>query len=108
MASPLILLIDDDDCLTSLLADSLRREGYDSKLCGDAAPAEAELKAHVFDVILLDVMLPDRSGFEFCAELRNQGVQTPVLMLTARGDVRDGHGIENRRGRLSSQALRSP
>jgi two-component system alkaline phosphatase synthesis response regulator PhoP len=89
MASPLILLIDDDDCLTSLLADSLRREGYDSKLCADVAHAEEELKAHVFDVILLDVMLPDRSGFEFCAELRNQGVQTPVLMLSARGEVID-------------------
>jgi two-component system alkaline phosphatase synthesis response regulator PhoP len=89
MPSPLILLIDDDDSLASLLADSLRREGYEPRLCGDVARAEEELKTDVFDVILLDVMLPDRSGFEFCAELRNQGVQTPVLMLTARGDVMD-------------------
>jgi two-component system alkaline phosphatase synthesis response regulator PhoP len=89
MPSPLILLIDDDDSLASLLADSLRREGYDTRLCGDVAHAEEELKTHVVDVILLDVMLPDRSGFEFCAELRNQGVQIPVLMLTARGDLMD-------------------
>jgi two-component system, OmpR family, alkaline phosphatase synthesis response regulator PhoP len=89
MPSPLILLIDDDDSLALLLADSLRREGYEPRLCGDVGRAEAELKTDVFDVILLDVMLPDRSGFEFCAELRNQGVQTPVLMLTARGDVMD-------------------
>jgi two-component system, OmpR family, alkaline phosphatase synthesis response regulator PhoP len=89
MSSPLILLIDDDDSLTSLLADSLRREGYDPRLCGDVAQAEDALKSQVFDVILLDVMLPDRSGFEFCAQLRNQGIQTPVLMLTARGDVMD-------------------
>jgi DNA-binding response OmpR family regulator len=89
MPSPLILLIDDDDSLALLLADSLRREGYEPRLCGDLARAEEELKTDVFDVILLDVMLPDRSGFEFCAELRNQGVQTPVLMLTARGDVMD-------------------
>jgi two-component system, OmpR family, alkaline phosphatase synthesis response regulator PhoP len=89
MPSPLILLIDDDDSLASLLADSLRRGGYEPRLCGDVAHAEEELKSDVFDVILLDVMLPDRSGFEFCAELRNQGVQTPVLMLTARGDVMD-------------------
>jgi two-component system, OmpR family, alkaline phosphatase synthesis response regulator PhoP len=89
MTSPLILLIDDDESLTSLLADSLRREGYAPRMCSDVAQAEHELRNHVFDVILLDVMLPDRSGFEFCVQLRNQGVQTPVLMLTARGDVTD-------------------
>jgi two-component system, OmpR family, alkaline phosphatase synthesis response regulator PhoP len=89
MPSPLILLIDDDECLASLLADSLRREGYDTRWCGDVAQAEEELRAHLFDLILLDVMLPDRSGFEFCGELRTQGIQTPVLMLTARADVMD-------------------
>jgi two-component system alkaline phosphatase synthesis response regulator PhoP len=89
MTSPLILLIDDDDSLASLLAESLRREGYDPQVCSDVAQAQEALRDHAFDVILLDVMLPDRSGFEFCAELRNQGVQTPVLMLTARGDVTD-------------------
>jgi DNA-binding response OmpR family regulator len=89
LPSARILLIDDDDSLASLLADSLRREGYDPRLCGDVAHAKEELRNDVFDVILLDVMLPDRSGFEFCAELRNQGVEIPVLMLTARGDVMD-------------------
>jgi two-component system, OmpR family, alkaline phosphatase synthesis response regulator PhoP len=89
MTSPLILLIDDDESLASLLAESLRRERYDTRVCSDAAKAEEALRDHVYDVILLDVMLPDRSGFEFCAQLRNKGVQTPVLMLTARGDVKD-------------------
>jgi two-component system alkaline phosphatase synthesis response regulator PhoP len=89
MPSPLILLVDDDDSLATLLADRLRREGYDVKSCGDALRAEELLKIHAFDVILLDVVLPDRNGFEFCAELRNRDVQTPVLMLTARGDVTD-------------------
>jgi two-component system, OmpR family, alkaline phosphatase synthesis response regulator PhoP len=87
--SPLILLVDDDESLSSLLGDRLRREGYDVKSCGDVAQAEELMKSHSFDVILLDVMLPDRSGFEFCTELRDRGVQTPVLMLTARGDVTD-------------------
>src|ERR1700724_2098564 len=72
-----------------LLGDRLRREGYNAKSCGDVAHAEELLKDHTFDVILLDVMLPDRSGFEFCRELRDRGVQTPVLMLTARGDLTD-------------------
>jgi two-component system, OmpR family, alkaline phosphatase synthesis response regulator PhoP len=89
MSSCPILLIDDDEALSMLLEDSLRREGYEPRWCGDAAQAERELKQQDFDVILLDVMLPDRSGFEFCAELRNRGNATPVLMLTARGDVSD-------------------
>src|SRR5262249_13974879 len=72
-----------------LLGGRLRREGYDVKCCGDVAQAEERLKSNSFDVILLDVMLPDRSRFDFCAELRDRGIQTPVLMLTARGDVTD-------------------
>ena len=89
MPSPTILLVDDDESFAALLADSLRREGYDPRSCGDIAHAEQELRASAFDVILLDVMLPDRSGFEFCAELRNRGIEIPVLMLTARGEVTD-------------------
>jgi DNA-binding response OmpR family regulator len=89
MPGPPILLVDDDDSLAMLLSDRLRREGYTAKSCGDAAHAEELLKLHAFDVILLDVMLPDRSGFEFCTGLRDRGIQTPVLMLTARGDVTD-------------------
>jgi two-component system, OmpR family, alkaline phosphatase synthesis response regulator PhoP len=90
MPSPLVLLIDDDEPLSMLLEDSLRREGYDTRSCLDVAQAKRELRNQNFDVILLGVMLPDCSGFEFCAELRNRGIQTPVLMLTARGNVMDG------------------
>jgi two-component system alkaline phosphatase synthesis response regulator PhoP len=89
VTSPRILLIDDDQSLMLLLTETLRREGYDPRVCSDVARAEDALRNDVFDVILLDVVLPDRNGFEFCAQLRNQGVQTPVLMLTARGDVMD-------------------
>ena len=89
MPAPLILLVDDDESLTALLADRLHREGYDVQSCGDVAQAQDRLRASAFDVILLDVMLPDRSGFELCAELRNHDVETPILMLTARGQVAD-------------------
>jgi len=89
MPAPLLLLVDDDDSLATLLGNRLRREGYDVRTGGDVARAEALLKDQNFDVILLDIMLPDRSGFELCAELRDRGIQTPVLMLTARGDVQD-------------------
>jgi len=89
MPAARILLIDDDDSLAMLLEDSLRREGYEPARCTDAAQADETLREYAFDVILLDVMLPDRSGFELCAELRNRGLVTPVLMLTARGAVTD-------------------
>jgi two-component system, OmpR family, alkaline phosphatase synthesis response regulator PhoP len=89
MTEPRVLIVDDDSSLAMLLEGSLRREGYDPRVCGDVAEAEEALKTNLFDVILLDVMLPDRSGFEFCAELRNRGIQTPILMLTARGAVTD-------------------
>lgn len=89
MPAPLILLVDDDESLATLLGDRLRREGYEVRSCGDVAEADELVKGHAFDVILLDVMLPDRSGFELCTDLRNRGIDTPVLMLTARGDVTD-------------------
>jgi two-component system response regulator MprA len=89
MPAARILLIDDDDSLAMLLEASLRREGYEPVRCADVAQAEEALSEYAFDVILLDVMLPDRSGFELCAELRNRGLVTPVLMLTARGAVTD-------------------
>lgn len=89
MALPLILLIDDDESFVNLLAGRLRREGYDVRSCGDATSAEELMKDHCFDVVLLDVMLPDSSGFEYCAALRDRDVHTPVLMLSARGAVTD-------------------
>jgi two-component system, OmpR family, alkaline phosphatase synthesis response regulator PhoP len=87
--APLILLVDDDESLAMLLGNRLRREGYDVRSCGDLAHARELLANHVFDVILLDVMLPDGSGFDFCAALRDRNVRTPILMLTARGEVTD-------------------
>jgi len=87
--SSLILLVEDDDSFAMLLEESLRREGHDPRRSGTVADAARELEKYCFDLILLDVMLPDHSGFEFCAEVRKRGIQTPVLMLTARGDVAD-------------------
>jgi DNA-binding response OmpR family regulator len=85
----LILLVDDDESLATLLGNRLRREGYDVRSCGDLAQAHELLANYEFDVILLDVMLPDGSGFDFCAALRDRNVQAPILMLTARGEVTD-------------------
>ena len=71
------------------LTDRLAAEGYDVESVTDARAALDTASTGAFDVILLDVMLPGGNGFDVCRTLRQKGVQTPVLMLTARGQVVD-------------------
>ena len=82
MIRPHILLADDDHELAALLRDFLAREGFDASIAHDADSAIAEARAHDFDAIVLDVMLPGRSGLDVLRELRRESA-TPVLMLTA-------------------------
>ena len=84
-----ILLIEDEPGLVLTLTDRLTSEGYrvDAAPDGDAGLARATQDP--FDLILLDVMLPGKNGFDVCRDLRQRGVQVPVLMLTARGQVTD-------------------
>src|SRR5512140_1581174 len=79
-----ILIVDDEPALAMALDDDLRREGYDVEVAGDGDTAVRQGAAARFDLILLDVMLPGRDGFEVCRELRRAGVLTPILILTAR------------------------
>ena len=71
------------------LTDRLKSEGYQVSSATDGPSALATASKQQFDVILLDVMLPGMSGFDVCRDLRQQGVKTPVIMLTARGQVMD-------------------
>jgi two-component system alkaline phosphatase synthesis response regulator PhoP len=71
------------------LTDRLVAEGYEVESEGDAVAGLAKATTGTFDIILLDVMLPGGSGFDVCRTLRQRGVQTPILMLTARGQVVD-------------------
>ena len=71
------------------LTDRLAAEGYEVESVTDAGSALAAGGSGTFDVILLDVMLPGGNGFDVCRTLRQKGVQTPVLMLTARAQVVD-------------------
>src|SRR6187455_3761651 len=64
-------------------------EGYEVESEGDAVRGLARGSTGTFDAILLDVMLPGGSGFDVCRTLRQRGIQTPILMLTARGQVVD-------------------
>jgi two-component system alkaline phosphatase synthesis response regulator PhoP len=84
-----VLLIEDEPGLVLTLTDRLTSEGYriESARDGDAGLDRASSEA--FDAIILDVMLPRKNGFDVCRDLRQRGVTTPILMLTARGQVVD-------------------
>ena len=84
-----ILLIEDEPGLVMTLTDRLQSEGYAVESCGDGDSGLARASAEAFDLILLDVMLPGKSGFEVCRKLRQTGISVPILMLTARGQVVD-------------------
>ena len=84
-----ILLIEDEPGLVLTLTDRLSKEGYAVETARDGELGLRRALTEGFDVILLDVMLPRKNGFDVCRDLRQQGVQTPVLMLTARGQVVD-------------------
>ena len=84
-----MLLVEDEPGLVMTLTDRLTSEGYEVDCATDARTALESGSTGAFDVILLDVMLPGGNGFDVCRTLRQKGVQTPVLMLTARGQVVD-------------------
>ncbi len=84
-----ILLVEDEEGLIITLTDRLRSEGFDVTSANDGKKGfEAALAGH-FDLIILDVMLPKKNGYDVCRDLRQKGVNTPVLMLTAKGETID-------------------
>ncbi len=84
-----LLLVEDEPSLVLTLTDRLASEGYRVETAGDGDSALARATAEPFDLVLLDVQLPGRNGFDVCRDLRQRGVQVPVLMLTARSQVVD-------------------
>jgi len=90
-----ILVVDDHAATRKLLERNLELASHGVKLAATCAAASDSLAAGAFDVIVLDVMLPDGSGIELCSRLRAAKLATPILLLTARGEVRDRvHGLE--------------
>jgi DNA-binding response OmpR family regulator len=88
--TPRLLLVEDEQHLAAGLKLNFELEGYDIEIAGTAREAGRLLgQPGSFDVVLLDVMLPDSDGFTICREMRANGNYTPVLMLTARGQPND-------------------
>jgi len=84
-----ILVIEDDRKVAGFLAKGLREENYAVDLLHDGRDAVYQAELNQYDVIILDIMLPVKSGFDVCRELRGRGILTPVLMLTARDALED-------------------
>ncbi|MGA3239690.1 MAG: response regulator transcription factor [Bryobacteraceae bacterium] len=84
-----VLAIEDDPAILRGLADNLRFEGYDVITASDGETGYYLQKERKPDLIVLDLMLPRMSGFELCRKLRGEGIQTPILMLTARSEEPD-------------------
>src|SRR2546422_10532223 len=84
-----ILVVEDSTPTRALLARSLAAAGFEVAFASRVSSGRRHLEGHGFDVIVLDIMLPDGSGLDLCRELRARGVLTPILFLTARGDVED-------------------
>ena len=84
-----LLLVEDEPGLVMTLTDRLTREGYAVEASTDGESGLERASAAAFDLVLLDVMLPRLGGFDVVRELRKRGIETPVIMLTARGQVVD-------------------
>src|SRR5688572_11639773 len=84
-----VLVVDDHLETRQLLVRNLQLASHGVKAVATCAEAEEVLSRSHFDVIVLDVMLPDGSGIDLCTRLRRSAVVTPILLLTARGEVKN-------------------
>lgn len=89
MRSPRVLVVDDDAHLRRLVHDNLALEGMAVRTAADVAEAERVLAEWVPDLVVLDIMLPERSGLDLCAQLSQRQPPIPVLFLSARGTPED-------------------
>ena len=87
--APRILLVDDEQPIQTLLSFPLQRDGYEVVQAADGAEALARYAEQIFDLVVLDVMLPRMDGLEVCRRLRAKGETVPIIMLTAKSEEID-------------------
>jgi len=86
---PRILVAEDDTRIREGLVDLLSSEGYRVTAAGDGSEAEQQLEKVSFDLAILDIMMPGKSGYDLCRDIRAGGSQIPIIMLTAKGEEID-------------------
>lgn len=84
-----ILIVEDEESILMALEDNLKLEGYGVSSAVDGEKGLSMARKQKFDLIILDIMLPKMDGFEVCKQVRREGIVTPILMLTARGQEID-------------------
>jgi two-component system, OmpR family, alkaline phosphatase synthesis response regulator PhoP len=84
-----ILIVEDDELIRMTLGDRLKSEGYEVDFAMDGDEGLRKATQNSCDLVILDVMLPRKSGFDVCRDVRMAGVVVPILMLTARGETID-------------------
>lgn len=89
MTKPKILLVEDDPSLGFVVKDNLLLKGYEVTLCKDGAEGEQEFNRKMFDLCVLDVMLPKKDGFSLARTIREKNSNIPIIFLTAKAMVED-------------------
>jgi len=84
-----VLVIEDEPKVSGLIERGLQKEGYEVEICGNGREGAARLASKQHDLLVLDIMLPEKSGWEILKEARQAGLATPILVLTARDAVED-------------------
>ena len=84
-----ILIVEDEEAMRMALGDRLRKEGYVVDFAVDGDSGLEKSSTLPFDLIVLDIMLPGRSGLDLCRDIRSQGLGTPIIVVTARGETPD-------------------
>ena len=84
-----LLLVEDEQRMSQALTELFRQEGYDVDAFADGAEGCIAAESGIYDVIVLDVMLPSKDGLSVARDVRQAGIATPILMLTAKGEVQD-------------------
>lgn len=91
-----ILIIEDEYSLADAIAETLKKENFNVNIQIDGENGENEALVGNYDLILLDIMLPRKNGFEILKDLRKEKIQTPIIMLTAKSEIEDKlNGLEN-------------
>ena len=91
-----ILIVEDEYSLADAIAETLQKENYTTKIVTNGEDGEDEALTGIYDLILLDVMLPRKDGFEILRNLKNEKINTPIIMITAKSEMSDKlKGLEN-------------
>ena len=84
-----ILLVEDEKRMAQALCQILRLENYEVDHCADGLSGLEIIETDIYDIIILDVMLPKINGFDIAKKVRQKGIRTPILMLTAKSELDD-------------------